>query len=114
MTEGILRWFSQGDRIGHDPGATQEARATTGGGDGDGVAPVCIGTVEGPLRAEIARTYLEQAGLSVYLQGEVMANVYGIVSGPLGVVRVLVPAAQAEEATRIFAELDFSDEPAGT
>ena len=34
------------------------------------------------------------------------------ISGPLGVVRILVPAAQAEEATRIFAELDFSDEPA--
>jgi hypothetical protein len=113
MTEGILRWFSQGNRYGHGPDAAQEARAATGGGGGDGVAPVCIGAVEGPLRAEIARTYLEQAGLSVHLQGEAMANVYGIVSGPLGVVRILVPAAQAEEAARIFAELDFSDEPAG-
>jgi hypothetical protein len=85
------------------------ARATTGGGPGDGIGPVCIGTVEGQLRAEIARTYLEQAGFTVLLQGESIANVYGFASGPLGQVRVLVPAAEAEEAARIFAELDFGE-----
>jgi hypothetical protein len=77
-----------------------------GGGD-----PVCIGSVEGPLRAEIARTYLEQAGILVYLQGEILGSVYGFVTGPLGSVRVYVPAAQAEEAAEVFAELDFDDTP---
>jgi hypothetical protein len=83
------------------------ARATTGGGEGTGVGPVCVGVVEGPLRAEIARSYLEQAGIAVFLQGEAIATVYGLVAGPLGAVRVLVPAAQAEAAARIFADLDF-------
>src|SRR6476469_8559106 len=86
-----------------------DTRETTGGEPGDGIGPVCVGVVEGPLRAEIARTYLEQAGISVYLQGEALGSVYGFTSGPLGSVRVLVPAAQAEEAAQIFGELDFSD-----
>jgi hypothetical protein len=83
-------------------------REATGGQPGDGIGPVCIGVVEGPLRAEIARTYMEQAGITVFLQGESLAGVYGFTSGPLGAMRVLVPAAQAEEAARIFGELDLS------
>ncbi|HEX5690526.1 MAG TPA: DUF2007 domain-containing protein, partial [Roseiflexaceae bacterium] len=79
-----------------------------GGGGGDGVAPVCIGIVVGPLRAELARSYLEQAGISVYLQVAAVAGAYGLVGGPLGEVRVFVPAAQSEEAERIFSELDLS------
>ena len=94
-------------------GAGDAARESTGGGPGDGVGPVCIGAIEGPLRAEIARTYLEQAGISVHLQAEAVGSIYGLVTGPLGMVRVLVPAAQAEEAARIFAELDFADKDIG-
>lgn len=108
MTERTLKWLNFGgtDR----PAAAQpDAAETTGGGGGDGLGPVCIGSVDGPLRAEIARTYLEQAGLTVHLRAETASSLYGVVSGPLGVVQVWVPAAQAEEAARIFGELDFGD-----
>jgi hypothetical protein len=108
MFERALSWFgSKGDseQAAGDEHATHEA---TGGQPGDGTAPVCVGIVEGPLRAEIARTYLEQAGIAVFLQGESLAGVYGFTSGPLGAMQVLVPASQAEEAMRIFGELDFS------
>src|SRR5258708_242984 len=109
MFERALSWI--GTRKPSQKNAeANDTRETTGGEPGDGVGPVCVGVVEGPLRAEIARTYLEQAGISVYLQGEALGSVYGFTSGPLGEVRVLVPAAQAEEAARIFGELDFSDE----
>jgi hypothetical protein len=110
MLERALSWIGPAKKQ-HNGEAT-DTRETTGGEPGDGVGPVCIGVVEGPLRAEIARTYLEQAGISVYLQGEALGTVYGFTSGPLGEVRVLVPAAQAEEATQIFGELDFSDHEA--
>ena len=113
MTVHALRLGEQGNESDRSDSDNPDARSTTGGGPGDGVAPVCIGIVEGPLRGEIARTYLEQAGVTVHLQGEPLGNIYGFVSGPLGVVRVLVPAAQADEAARIFAELDFSDAPLG-
>ena len=107
MTDRALRWMGRLGRADEAYGADEGARATTGGGPGNGIGPVCIGVVEGPLRAEIARTYLEQAGVQVFLQGEAIGNVYGFASGPLGQVRLLVPVAQAEEAARIFAELDF-------
>lgn len=108
MSERVLQWFNFG---GSDRAAATQpgAAETTGGGRGDGRGPVCIGRVEGPLRAEIARTYLEQAGVTVHLQAETASSLYGVVSGPLGVVQVWVPAAQAEEAARIFGELDFGD-----
>jgi hypothetical protein len=110
MFERALSWIGPAKK--QDSAGADDTRETTGGEPGDGVGPVCIGVVEGPLRAEIARTYLEQAGISVYLQGEALGTVYGFTSGPLGEVRVLVPAAQAEEAAQIFGELDFSDQQA--
>lgn len=106
MTDAAWFW-QRGDKHKQADDAAQP-NATTGGGDGEGVAPVCVGVVEGPLRAEIARGYLEDAGLTVFLQGEAVASVYGMVSGPLSTVRVFVPASQAEEGARVFAELDFS------
>lgn len=109
MTDRALSWQSRSDQSAPDDDATT-AHEASGGGPGQGVGPVCIGMVEGPLRAEIARTYLEQAGVAVHLQAEAISGVYGFVTGPLGIVRVFVPAAQAEEAARIFAELDFDEQ----
>ncbi|HEX5689081.1 MAG TPA: DUF2007 domain-containing protein [Roseiflexaceae bacterium] len=105
MALRTLSWHGSEDEQARDQATP--ARSTTGGG-GDGVAPVCIGIVVGPLRAELARSYLEQAGIIVYLQGAAVAGAYGLVGGPLGEVRVYVPAAQSEEAERIFSELDLS------
>jgi putative signal transducing protein len=106
MTTRILSWPGlAGERAQAEP--IDPAQATTGGG-GAGVGPVCIGIVAGPLRAELVRSYLDQAGIGVYLQGAAVAGAYGLVGGPLGEVRVFVSAAQAEEAARIFAEIDFS------
>jgi len=105
MTIRTLSWQKPADERDR-PDPAKPARATTGGGSG--VEPVCVGVVGGPLRAEIARSYLEQAGISVFLQGTSVAGVYGLIGGPLAEVRIFVPAVQAEEAARIFAELDFS------
>jgi len=110
MFERALAWIGPNKKLGQESAEASSTRETTGGEPGDGAGPVCIGVIEGPLRAEIARTYLEQAGISVYLQGEALGTVYGFTSGPLGAVRVLVPVSQAEEAARIFSELDFSAE----
>ncbi|MEO7912252.1 MAG: DUF2007 domain-containing protein [Roseiflexaceae bacterium] len=113
MLDRALSWIGPTKKLGQDATEANDTREATGGEPGDGIGPVCVGVVEGPLRAEIARTYLEQAGIAVYLQGEALGSVYGFTSGPLGSVRVLVPAAQAEEAAQIFSELDFSDQDNG-
>jgi hypothetical protein len=111
MTERVLSWQVPASENERPDSAGAAVRATTGGGGGEGVEPICIGVVGGPLHAEIARGYLEQAGITVYLQGDAIASVYGMVAGPLAEVRVVVPASQAEEAARIFAELDFGGGP---
>ena len=111
MTTRTLSWPGPAGAVERaDP--AEPARAASGGG-GSGVAPVCVGVVAGPLRAELVRSYLEQAGLSVYLQGAAVAAAYGLAGGPLAEVRIFVPAAQAEEAARIFAELDLGVGPEG-
>ena len=102
MSERMLRWLPFGGEPEQEETSSASRVATGGGGE-----PVCIGTVDGPLRAEIARTYLEQAGVTVHLQAESASSLYGVVSGPLGVVQLWVPAAEAEEAARLFSELDF-------
>lgn len=109
MSEQALPWFGRRDQPQEDgqPGEDEQpapgSRVTTGGG-GDGAGPVCIGVVQGMLRAEMVRSYLEDAGFTVYLQGEPVAGAYGLVAGPLGQVRVFVPASQAEEAGEVFQE----------
>ncbi|HEU4322117.1 MAG TPA: DUF2007 domain-containing protein [Roseiflexaceae bacterium] len=104
MGDQALPWFGERPRSDGDEQereAQTDARETTGGG---GAGPVCIGVVEGQLRAEMVRSYLEDAGFTVYLQGESVAGVYGLVGGLLSQVRVFVPAAQAEEALPVFEE----------
>src|SRR5689334_7321945 len=106
MTIRSLSW--PGEMNEHERAESEASARTTTGGGGSGVGPVCIGVVAGPLRAEIARGFLEQAGFQVYLQGAAVAGAYGLAGGPLAEVRVFVPAAQAEEAASLFAELDLS------
>ena len=74
MFERALSWIGSAKKPGQASAEDTGTHETTGGEPGDGVGPVCIGVVEGPLRAEIARTYLEQAGISVYLQGEALGS----------------------------------------
>src|SRR5215203_4779955 len=80
MLDRALSWIGPTKKSGPDSTEADETRETTGGEPSDGIGPVCVGVVEGPLRAEIARTYLEQAGISVYLQGEALGSVYGFTS----------------------------------
>ena len=103
MTHVALRWWRLWERAATP---RTEARATTGGGGGDGQEPVCIGMVEGRIRAEIARSFLEDAGFTVWLQGESVAEMYALPGGPLAMVRIMVPAIEAEEAAQVYAEFD--------
>ena len=96
----MLRWLlaAQPDMVGERTG-----------GDGDGVGPVCVAEVEGIIRAQIVRSYLEDAGIPVHLAGEAVAGVYGLLQGPLSIVKVYVPAALAGEARELLNDLNFDD-----
>jgi len=60
----------------------------------------------GRLHADIIRGFLEAAGFSVLLYQESAGAVYGLTVGPLGEVRILVPADQAADARDLLAAMD--------
>lgn len=63
-----------------------------------------IVTLNDPAQAEILRGLLEAQGIRVMLSKEGASTAYGLTAGTFGEVEVFVPAAQAAEAERIFAE----------
>ncbi|HEU5089124.1 MAG TPA: DUF2007 domain-containing protein [Roseiflexaceae bacterium] len=68
--------------------------------------PVAIAQVEGVLQAQLVQSFLEDAGIAVFLEGASSAGIGGMLSGPLGAVRVFVPASQATDARQVLAEYD--------
>ncbi|GIV97811.1 MAG: hypothetical protein KatS3mg057_2468 [Herpetosiphonaceae bacterium] len=76
--------------------------------NGSGDPFVLLGTIDGPLNAEIARGILEQEGIEVILRPNTLGAVYGLTVGSFGVVRLYVRASQVERAHQILSELAFS------
>ena len=68
--------------------------------------PVAVAQVEGALQAQLVQSFLEDAGIAVFLEGVSSAGIGGMLSGPLGAVRVFVPASQADDARQVLAEYD--------
>lgn len=64
---------------------------------------------QGTLEAEVIRGKLESNEIPAMLQYESVGLVYGLTTGPLAAVRVLVPVALAETARAL---LEAEDDPA--
>lgn len=60
------------------------------------------GFVSGPLHAEIIKNLLASLGIECILLREGASVVYGIVSGPLAEIEVLVPRDRLEEARNLL------------
>jgi hypothetical protein len=78
---------------------------------------VVVGEVAGTIQAEILRGLLEAQGISVRLGQEGAGRAYGLELGPLGTVRILVPAEEQREAEIILDDYtagryDVEDDPA--
>lgn len=61
------------------------------------------------MEAEVVRGHLEAEDIPVVLSGEAAGTVFGLTTGPLARVEVLVPAPLAERARAV---LDESQQPA--
>jgi hypothetical protein len=68
---------------------------------------VVIQKCQGQLTAEVTKSHLESEGIPVLLQPESIGRVYGVISGGLGMVRILVPQEYAEEAKEIIENISF-------
>ncbi|MBM4463967.1 MAG: DUF2007 domain-containing protein [Chloroflexi bacterium] len=61
-------------------------------------------TAFGQLQAQVIKTKLESAGIPVLLDYESAGVVFGITVDGLGEVRVMVPAALAQEAEELLSQ----------
>ena len=60
----------------------------------------------GNIEAESVRILLESFGLKAFTNQEYAGKTYGLTIGPLGMVEVLVPEDQVEEAKKIIQAMD--------
>jgi len=60
----------------------------------------------GGIEAESVKILLESFGLNAYTNQESAGRAYGLTVGPLGLVEVLVPTDQVEEAVKIIHEMN--------
>lgn len=61
-----------------------------------------VDETQGALQAELLRGLLEAQGISVLLSQEGAGRALGMTVGTLGIVEILVPAAEAEAAQEIL------------
>jgi hypothetical protein len=60
----------------------------------------------GQLDGEMIRIFLESKGIQALAYGESVGATYGLTVAPLGEVRIMVPASQAEEARQILEDME--------
>ena len=63
-------------------------------------------TANGQLEAEMIRLFLESKEIQAVAYGESLGSVYGLTVGPLGEVKIMVPAYQAENARQILKDME--------
>ncbi len=63
-----------------------------------------VAEVPGRLEAEIVKSLLESSGFEVRLKGEAVGELYGLQTGPLSEIKVLVPAKDAPLAQKILSQ----------
>lgn len=59
-------------------------------------------TVNNRMEAEILKGYLESQGIKVFMREEAAGAIYGLASGPLAEVDLLVSSEQHEEGKKVL------------
>ncbi len=70
---------------------------------------VPVTTVQGQLRINQIRSFLESNGIPSEVQGESTRNIYGFTVDGLAAAQVLVPKEQAADAVELLKEADHGD-----
>jgi hypothetical protein len=64
-----------------------------------------IYSAAGQLEADMLKGFLEAQGLQVYLSQESVGRTLGLSAGSLGIVSVMVPESQVNEARTLLADI---------
>jgi hypothetical protein len=70
---------------------------------------VTVYIANGQLDAEMVQRFLEAAGIPAMISQESIGRVFGMTSGPLGEVNVLVPEEKTDEALELLASMERGD-----
>jgi hypothetical protein len=70
---------------------------------------VTVYVANGQLDAEMVRGFLESPGIPAMISQESVGKVFGLVSGPLGEVNVLVPEEKTNEARELLESMERGD-----
>jgi hypothetical protein len=70
---------------------------------------VTVYVANGQLDAEMVRGFLEASGIPATVSQESVGKVFGLASGPLGEVNVLVPAEKSQEASDLLKSMESGD-----
>ncbi len=70
---------------------------------------VTIATFANPFEAELAKSFLEEAGFAVELKNERMMSMYSSFAGYMHMIELQVPPESEKEAKQVLVSLDDSD-----
>ena len=70
---------------------------------------VTVSVANGQLDAEMIRGFLEAAGFPAMISQESVGKVFGMASGPLGEVNILVPESKKDEALHLLKLMERGD-----
>jgi hypothetical protein len=70
---------------------------------------VTVYIANGQLDAEMVQGFLKAAGIPAMISQESVGRVFGMTSGPLGEVNVLVPEEKTDEALELLASMERGD-----
>ncbi|MGD0004980.1 MAG: DUF2007 domain-containing protein [Anaerolineaceae bacterium] len=70
---------------------------------------VTVYIANGQLDAEMVQGFLEAAGIPAMISQESIGRVFGMTTGPLGEVNVLVPEKKTDEALELLASMERGD-----
>ncbi len=96
----VLGWWAIGQRK-KDASGRSAAAELTGGGKGQ-IPWKLVYTAANRTEAEVIRARLESEEIPVLLAGEAIGIIYGLTTGPLAQVSIMVPAPLAERARGIL------------
>lgn len=69
--------------------------------------PVVVATCNGPIEASMLLAQLQDSGIPAAMLGAESASVFGMQSGILAEVRIIVPAGYVDAARELIDELDL-------
>lgn len=100
--DDALPWQQARQTKQDQPTPARSGMTARTGGPGDD-EPVLIARISGPVRIEMAKEALRDAGIPAYIKRDTMGMVYGLSVGPLAGGEIWVPRPLAEQAEDVLA-----------